>query len=261
MNRKFSATAWLVLLTTCLSACASNSQQAEQVVFAPIGGDSTSVSTGMTREELEDHVRRFADRYITRIAIATNEFRDATESDEQKRLMHDWKTISDISIVGIAIGQNAVTNLLDMMVLTRLSRLVVDSHWIPEVLGPELGAKFREPFVALEDDIWTVADDVLTEQHQANLRILVDEWHAENPDQIYPWYVRLSDFSGQRAASLAAVQQSGGLLKEVARAREAAEEIQAFGERMLFYMQRAPTLTAHQFESSVGSILGGPEIS
>jgi hypothetical protein len=71
----------------------------------------------------------------------------------------------------------------------------------------------------------------------------------------------LSNFSGQRAASLAAVQQSGGLLKEVARAREAAEEIQAFGERVLFYLQRAPALTSNQFESTVGSVLGGPEIS
>ena len=60
---------------------------------------------------------------------------------------------------------------------------------------------------------------------------------------------------------MAAVQQSGGLLKEVARAREAAEEIQAFGERVLFYLQRAPALTTNEFESSVNSVLGGPEIS
>ena len=261
MNREISNAAWLLLATILLSACASNSQQAEQVVFAPIGEGSTTVSTGMTREELEDHVRRFADRYFTRIALATNELRDATVSEEQRRMMHDWKTVSTASIVGIAIGQNAVTNLLDMMVLTRLSLLVVDDYWIPEVFGQELGSKFRQAFADVDEDIWAVADDVLTEQHQADLRNLVDEWHAENPDQIYPWYVRLSNFSGQRAASLAAVQQSGGMLVEVARAREAAEEIQAFGERMLFYMQRAPMLTTNEFESSVGSILGGPEIS
>jgi hypothetical protein len=175
--------------------------------------------------------------------------------------MHDWKTVSHAAIVEVAIGPNAVTNLLDMMVLTRLSRLVVESYWIPEVLGEELGAEFFQTFIDLEEDIWTVADDVLTAQHQNELKYLVDQWHAENPDQYYPWYVRLSNFSGQRAASLAAVQQSGGLLKEVARAREAAEEIQAFGERVLFYLQRAPALTSNQFESTVGSVLGGPEIS
>ena len=261
MNRILTIAAGLFFATGLLCACASNSQQSDKVVFASVGTDSSVVSTEMTREELEDHVRRFADRYITRIAIATNELRDETSSLEQRRLMHDWKTVSNAAIVDIAIGRNAVTSLLDMMVLTRLSLLVVDDYWVPEVFGAELGSKFREPFVDLEVDIWTVADDVLTEQHQDELRFLVDRWHAENPDQYYPWLVRLSNFSGQRAASLAAVQQSGGMLQEVARAREAAEEIQAFGERMLFYMQRAPGLTTNYFESSVSGILSGPEVS
>ena len=250
----------IVFAMALISACAANGQQPEQVVIAPLGSGKT-VSSGMTRAELEDHVRRFADRYITRISLATNTVSDDAISDELKRLMHDWKTVSLNSIVQVAIGQNAVTNLLDMMTLTRLSRLVVESYWIPEHLGGELGAVFLTTFVDLEEDIWAVADDVLTPQQKDELRILVDNWHAENPEQYYPWYVRLSDFSGQRAASLAAVQQSGGLLKEVARAREAAEEIQTFGERVLFYLQRAPGLTTNEFESSISSVLSGPEIS
>ena len=60
--------------------------------------------------------------------------------------MHDWKTVSYAAIVNVAIGQNAVTNLLDMMTLTRLSRLVVESYWIPEVLGEDLGAHFLQAF-------------------------------------------------------------------------------------------------------------------
>jgi len=214
----------------------------------------------MTREELEDHVRRFADRYFTRVTLTANEFRDQTESVEHRSLMHNWKTVSQTSIVDIAIGANAVTNLLDMMVITRLSHLMVEGYWIPEQFGEELGAPFRETYADLELDIWTVADDVLTQAQQDELRQLIDDWHAENPEQIYPWYVRLSDFSGQRAASLAAVQQTGGLLSEVARAREAAEEIQAFGERVLFYLQRAPMITTNEFESSVASSLQQPQI-
>ena len=250
----------LVLLTVLISACAANGQQPEQVVIAPLGSGS-AVSSGMTREELEDHVRRFADRYFTRIALATAIVRSETDSDELIRLMHNWKTVSHAAIVEVAIGPNAVTNLLDMMVLTRLSRLVVESYWVPEYIGEEHGPGFVQTFVDLEEDIWTVADDVLTAQQEEEVRFLVDQWHAENPEQYFPWYVRLSNFSGQRAASLAAVQQSGGLLKEVARAREAAEEIQAFGERVLFYLQRAPGLTTNEFESSVSGILAGPEVS
>ena len=215
----------------------------------------------MTRAELEDHVRRFADRYFTRIAIATNELARNATSDEHAKLMHDWKTVSQTAIVDVAIGPNAVTNLLDMMALTRLSRLVVEDYWVPEVFGEELGNEFYRAFVDLENDIWTVADNVLTQQQQDDLGLLVDDWHAENPDQYYPWYIRLSNFSGQRAASLAAVQRSGGMLKEVARAREAAEEIQAFGERVLFYLQRAPMITSNEFESGIGDVLNRPQVA
>lgn len=261
-NRMLSAliVAFSCLATASITACAAAAQP-EQVVIESLGSGAEISVSAITREELEDHVRRFADRYITRVAIAVNNLAKNTDSIEHRRLMQEWKSVSYATIVDIAIGQNAVTNLLDMMTLTMLSRLVVESYWVPEVLGEELGADFLATFVDMENDIWTVADEVLTEEHQRELAFLVNEWHADNPEQIYPWYVKLSNFSGQRAASLAAVQQSGGLLKEVARAREAAEEIQAFGERVLFYLQRAPMITSAEFESSANQILGGPEIS
>jgi hypothetical protein len=249
-----------------LPACATTEEgKTTQVVVAPLGAGNTTSESGMTREELEAHVRRFADRYITRIAIAANTVIEATTTAKQTYFMQDWKTVSYAAIVDVAIGPDAVTNLLDMMVLTKLSRLVVEDYWVPERLipavGEEVSASFLQTFYDLEDDIWAVADDVLTQTQQDELEALVVEWRAENPDQYYPWYVRLSNFSGQRAASLNAVKQSGGLLKEVAMAREAAEEMQAFGERILFYLQRAPMLTTGQFEGAVNGVLSGPEVT
>lgn len=252
----------LVLIAVSISACASSAPaQTKNVVIAPLGSGDRASTSGITREELEDHVRRFADRYITRVALATNAVSNNTDKQALKDLMQRWKSVAYASVVDIAIGPNAVTNLLDMMTLTMLSRIMVENHWVPNALGPELGEGFLQTYVDLEDDIWTVADDVLTESQQDELKSLVIDWHTRNPDQTYPWYVRLSDFSGQRAASLAAVQQTGGMLKEVARAREAAEEIQAFGERVLFYLQRAPMLTSAEFQASANSVLGGPQVS
>jgi len=226
------------IVVGAIPACATTEEgKTTQVVVASLGDGDTSSESGMTREELEAHVRRFADRYITRIAIAANAVIEETTTAKQMYFMQDWKTVSYAAIVDVAIGPDAVTNLLDMMVLTKLSRLVVEDYWVPErmipAIGQEASAKFLQTFHDLEDDIWTIADDVLTQTQQDELEALVVEWRAENPDQHYPWYVRLSNFSGQRAASLNAVKQSGGLLKEVARAREAAEEMQAFGERIV----------------------------
>jgi hypothetical protein len=256
-----------VVLVALLAGCVASAppRSTSQVVVAPVGASGSTSASGMTRAELEAHVRRYADRYITRVAIASNAVIAGTSTVEQSRFMEDWKNISYTAIVEVAIGPDAMTNLLDMMTLAMLSRLVVEEYWSPDVITPavgdEIAAGFLQAYVDLEEDIWTVADDVLTAEQQNALRVLIREWREENPEQTYPWYVRLSNFSGQRAASLEAVKQSGGMLQEVARAREAAEEIQAFGERVLFYLQRAPMLTSGQFESSAADILGGPEIS
>lgn len=262
LRRRIKALTMAVTTVVLLSACATSSAPQTQDVFvAEINGDAPGESSAMTRVELEAHVRRFSDRYITRIAIAANAVIDSSRSLEARRFMEDWKNVSFAAIVDVAIGPDAVTNLMDMMVLTMLSRMVVEDYWAPKIADEEVRLAFLQAFHDLEQDIWTVADDVLTLENQEALADLVAEWHGENPEQVFPWYVRLSNFSGQRAASLNAVKQSGGMLAEVARAREAAEEMQAFGERVLFYLQRAPMMTSGQFESSVNNVFSGPEVT
>lgn len=255
------AAASAIATVVLLAGCASSAPPTQQVVVADLDNGRSSSTSAMTREELEAHVRRFADRYITRIAIATRELSEATDDVEIKRFLDDWRNVSYAAIVEVAIGADPVTSLMDMMVLTMLSRMVVDDYWGLSIEDEGRRETFAQAYYDLEADIWGIADDVLTQSHQAELSSLVGEWHAENPEIVFPWYVRLSNFSGQRAASLEAVKQSGGMLAEVARAREAAEELQAFGERILFYLQRAPMITSGQFEASVNDVLGGPEIN
>ena len=250
------------LVIVVAGGCATPAEtRTEAVVVADLGEDEATSTSEMTREELDEHIRRFSDRYRTRIAIATRSLTEEMDGIEVARFMHDWRTVSSESVIDIAIGPDSVTNLMDMMVLTMLSRLVVQDYWAPTIPDETLQAQFLEAFIDLETDIWTVADDVLTQEHQRSLATLVEEWHADNPEQIYPWYVRFGNFSGQRAASLNAVKQSGGMLQEVARARETAEELQAFFERMLFYLQRAPAITSGHFESSAADVIGGPEVT
>ena len=236
-------------------------QRTEEIVVAPIGADGEVTTSSTTREELEDQVRRYADRYYTRISIAANEVRAQSTTPEKYLLMQQWKSISLATSVQIAIGSNAVTNLLDMMVVTTLSRIVVEEYWVPEIIGASIGQSFISAYRTLEEDIWGIADSVLTADQQNDLRVLINQWRKDNPDQIYPWYVRLSEFSGQRAARLNSLKKTGGLLKEVAKAREAAEELQDLGERVLFYLQRAPAITSTEMENSVLEVLGGPEMS
>jgi len=90
---------------------------------------------------------------------------------------------------------------------------------------------------------------------------MIGNYQDQYPDQVNPWWIRLNQFSGQRAARLNAIKRSGGLLKEVKRARETAEELQEFAERTLFYMQRAPGIAFNTMETSTLQILGGPQVT
>jgi len=241
------------------AACASAAPQTEQIIVAPIDGGSSDEA--MTRAELEDHVRRFADRYYTRMALAVGTIRKTATDDNEVEILQGWQAIAQATAVDIAIGPNPVTNLMDMMVLTSLEKMVIRDYWKPEVFGEERGDILLRASTVVEEDIWTVANGVLTAEQQQDLEELIIEWHDKNPEQIYPWMIRMSEFSGQRAASLEAVKQSGGMLKAVHQARETAEELQAFGERVLFYLQRAPAMTSNAMETSVLQLMGGRHVA
>ena len=239
---------------------AAAQERTEKVVVAPVS-EASQPGVIATRQQLDDQVRRFADRYVNRMSIAADRMRQYPLTPAQFESVQNWETMSSIVAVDIAIGSNAVTNLLDMMVLTTLGRLVIEQYWMPERFGEEYGQPLLNASRALEEDIWDVADAVLTPELQEEMRTMIRDYNDQYPDQVNPWWIRLSQFSGQRAARLNAIKRSGGMLKEVRRARETAEELQEYAERALFYMQRAPGIAFNTMETSTLQILGGPQVA
>ena len=239
---------------------AAAQERTEKVVIAPI---STTGQPGAitSRQQLDDQIRRFADRYHARMSIAVDRMREYPLSPDQYQLAQYWRTMSRVTSVDLAIGSNAVTNLLDMMVLTSLGRMVIEQYWVPERFGKEYGQPLLDASRALEKDIWNLADAVLTSEQQSEMLTMIGNYRDEHPDQINPWWIRMDQFSGQRAARLNAIKRSGGMLKEVRRARETAEELQEYAERTLFYMQRAPGIVSGRLESTALQILGGPQVT
>jgi hypothetical protein len=243
--------------TTTSGAAAADDSATITISRAPA---DDAAPAGITRAELDDRLRRFADQYITRTSIAVDTMRGMEISDAARAMLQAWFTVSYATAVDLAIGPDSVTNLLDYLVLTRLGRLVVEDHWIPEVFGEVTGEPLRSAALALEREAWSLADEVLTPQQQAQLASLIDDWHREHPDQVYAWGIRMDEFSGQRAANVNRVKATGGLLREVRSTRETAEEIQAFGERVLYYMQRAPAITGNTVETSTLQLLSSPPV-
>lgn len=253
------------LVAIGLGGCALGTapEVSQDVSVAPIGfGQSEAATpTGVKRAQLEAVIMRFADRYAGRMATEMFRIRQQDTSRDLQWFTTGWNKNSRTAVVGIAVGPNAVENLLDMLVLTALTRHSVETYWAPEFLGDELGQGLVEASRTLEQDIWRGAEIVLSPDQQADLRALLAEWIERHPDEHNFWEMRFSGFSGQRAVELEQVKGTGGLLGEVAQTRRTAEQIQQFGERVLYYMQRAPTITRLEAQFAVYDLVRLPEFA
>ena len=205
---------------------------------------------------LQAGVMRFADTFSARITQATQEFADRAGTPEAKIQAMSWSIGQSTSAFTIASGPNANIALLDMIVLVTLGRMVHEEYWLPKVWG-EADRPMLETFEALEVDVWIVAGQMLTEEQRRELKKTLEEWRAENPDMGITAFVRLPAFReiakvreakgggmGNALGDLLSVDPLSGLEPAV---REI-EQTRLFGERSMFYLQRAPILLSNQIE-------------
>ncbi len=257
----------VALLSVALGGCfgpAGTGPRAKQVTVAPIGpgrDQEEAAARAMTAEELDEQMRRFADRFGSRMFLVVDQMLEGDLTPRQRTAANLFHTAGYASVIEIAIGPNPVANLLDMLVLVSLNRMVAESYWVPEVFGQELGRNLIEASRALEEDIWTISERVLTPEYQEDLRALIRNWHEQHPDERDIWSVRFGEFSGQQAAALKRVVETGGLLSQVQRTRETVDEVRLLGERVLYYMQRAPFLVQRQVLLTFAKVADQPEVA
>jgi hypothetical protein len=251
MLRKALAASVVVTLLGCAGAPVA--PKSDTVSVAALG--SAAAGKPVKREMLRIEVMRVADRYAAAMAQEADRIREAQDGERFGYFATGWKLGTRTAALDIAMGDNPVENLLDMLVLTSLTRHSVESYWAPQFLGGSRGDSLLAAARAFEDQAWKASARVLTPEQQESLRALIKEWIASNPDQAYVWEIRLSGFSGQRAEELERVATTGGLLAEAQRARETVEEVRLLAERMTYYLLRAPTVARLQAELSVHNVL------
>ncbi|KPK67438.1 MAG: hypothetical protein AMJ84_13045, partial [Acidithiobacillales bacterium SM23_46] len=189
------------------------SRQSQEVSVAAV---RQAEQAGIKRQQLEVEIRRFADRYGTVMSLEADRIMDRAGTPELRWFATGIKLSIREAVLDIAVGPNAVENLLDMLVLTTLQRQDLETHWVPKFLGPKLGQGLLNAARQHEEEIWDIAQNVLNAKQQTELRELIQEWREAHPNQHYTYGVRFAGFSGQRAQDLGQVRQTGGLLGEVA---------------------------------------------
>jgi hypothetical protein len=205
--------------------------------------------------ELQQEMQRFATQFTDRITQAT----EALEASSHRQDVRDEALRKNLRYIAaaleIATGPIAEINLVDMIVFVRLSRAVLERHWIPELYGAD-GAELVQIFAKSDEELATVAGQALSSTQRHQLAGLIDTWLAENPDQFRVEGIRFSDFSAAAGAAGERALQVKGFLASVKTATRAANQALLLSERVLFLFNRMPSLWRLQARLGAREVLG-----
>jgi len=246
-----------IISTVCLMCACQSGVTRTQPEAVKV--ESALPAEGMTAEQLDSAVRRFAQRYSSLLTAFYINVRAGEMTPELRRHVVNSQLESSSAAVSIAMGKNPAMNLLDMLVLTTLSRMEAEQVQTAGRYNEEQSATLLRITHKLERDIWGVSDDVLTTQQQADLKALIDTWREENPGHFFIFRVRFSEFSAVDSGSLGDIERTGGLVAQYARTLDEVEAIRQLSERLMFYLDFAPYLASMRAETVVYNILQQPE--
>ncbi|HUA34456.1 MAG TPA: hypothetical protein VMA09_12680 [Candidatus Binataceae bacterium] len=194
-----------------------------------------------TQAQVRQDVVRFASSYFASLTQAFDSVERAARTPDERVMVADPKVKYCNALIDIALGPKPEANLLDMVVLATLLHDVMKDYWVPKVYGasgqPLLAATERG-----KQDIWAIADTILTTAQQRSLADLIARWRADHPDQIYVAEVRLQSFTKEFGTNAVAGLERSTLLPEVADATRSIDEFRLLSERLLLYLQEAPAL-------------------
>jgi hypothetical protein len=198
---------------------------------------------------------RFADRYAVAVAQAADEMRQQDASPAVRSAAQAWKYQQASSAWILAANQNPYLNAADLVVLATLSRMVQEDHWFPT--HGAAAKPLLDIHRQLEREAWLLLEKTLKPEQQKELRSLIAEWRAANPNQRYIAQVSLRGFAEAAGKipppdkvrpgslfSLFMVDPLAGLDP----AARAIEQTRYTAERSLYYFQRMPNLLTWQAE-------------
>ena len=205
--------------------------------------------------ELQQEMQRFATQFTDRITQAT----EALEESSHRQLVRDEALRKNLRYIAaaleIATGPIAEINLVDMMVFVRLSRAVLERHWIPRLYGDD-GAELARIFAKSEEELAAVAEQVLSAPQRREVASLIETWLAENPQQFRVEGIRFSDFAAAAGAAGERAMQVKGFLASVKTATRTANQALLLSERALFLVNRMPSLFRLQVRLGAREVLG-----
>lgn len=196
----------------------------------------------------------FADSWAAQTSQASGYLVEKVDTPEARLHVKKFQFYSRVAVYDIAAGPNPGVAMLDMMVLSSLTRRVWENYWF------ELYGNSTQPMIKilteLEGNIWNFAGNILTTRQIEAMGELVDEWWVKHPYARGANFIRFSDFGELgRKPSIEEVVKKGGLLSPIRDAAQSAEDIKELAERALFLSMRMQELVAGRLEISTQEMM------
>lgn len=212
----------------------------------------------ISEQQLRSNLADFADRASTVMGQIAMTFKgDTLPPDIRLRILYDMTyTLSAVYV--LAADQNPLSALFDMTVFISVGRIIYEERHLPKY-GKAIGPVVKG-YQVIEDDIWQVVRNVLSEAQQNELRDMITERSKKFPDFINFTSLRFKDFEAIRATSFSKDVESGGLLAPVSKATQQIEETRELAERALFLATRLPLMGGNFMNVWLSLWMTNPEV-
>jgi hypothetical protein len=214
-------------------------------------------------------VMRFADEYVGSITQPIRSFETSTDNAADRLTAQNWLLSQATAAYTTASGPSPIVNTVDLVVLTTLSRMVIDDAWGGERFGAR-AAPLREAYHRLEPIALELAKGALSADQIAELQQVIVVWREQNPQVTAISYVHFRDVASSMGKSKNHSNNgSSGLfnllgldpfssldpaVREISQSRELAE-------RTIYYAQRMPSLLDMQIERLTFEFATLPEVT
>ena len=134
----------------------------------PIGRNGRKQAAAEKTAKLQHDVMREADQYIARVAQATDVLTIKVGTPQARLAALQWKLSQGTAVFITAAGENPTLNAVDMVVISTLSRMIVEDYWVGKEFG-EAARPLLEAHRALETNSWSLVTEVLTADQRQEL--------------------------------------------------------------------------------------------
>ena len=185
----------LIMATLSLKGCKAV-DQATGVDNANVGQSLKQSEGTLTRKELSIRLRRLAMSYLGDIPEVCEQIAESDLPLDKRLLALKIRANSSDSVITIAADPDPQVAMLNMLTVMTLQRILAEQRG--EELFGEYGNAFAEATRRIEEETWKLADQVLDEEEEKELRSLILQYRTDNPDELYVWWVRFSEFGGYK---------------------------------------------------------------